>query len=55
MLQGIQLQVNAPYPSRLTITKLLMIKRFLGRLSPCDWLFSKKYRSSLAYTGFTCY
>ena len=40
-LQGIRfLQVYAPYPSRLT--KLIMIKSFLGRLSPCDSPLSKK-------------
>lgn len=34
-LQGIPfLQENAQYPSRLT--KLIMIKSFLGRLSPLD-------------------
>ena len=37
---GIQfLQVNAQYPSRLT--KLIMIKCFLGRLKLCNWYLSQ--------------
>ena len=54
--QGIPfLQVNAQYPSGRT--KLIMIKRFLGRLRPCDSPLSQNKNISrfFTYKGFTCY
>jgi hypothetical protein len=41
------LQINAQHPSRLT--KLIMLKCFLGRLIPCNWCLSPSILDILTF------